>query len=191
MKIILASNSPRRKDLLNQIGIKFEIMPSDIDEDLDALEGTIHDKLERLAFMKAKHIADKVCEGLVIGADTVVVIDDIILGKPVDEEDAYQMLKLLNGRTHQVITGIAVIDAKTNEYRTNHVVTSVEYNNMTEEEIRSYIKSKEPFGKAGGYGIQGLGALFVSHVEGDYFNIVGLPINALNKMLLEFGYRVL
>ena len=104
MRIILASNSPRRKDLLDQIGIKFEIMPSDIDENLDALKGTIHDKLEQLAFMKANHIAQKVHEGLVIGADTVVVVEDIVLGKPVDEEDAYKMLKLLNGRTHQVIT---------------------------------------------------------------------------------------
>ncbi len=191
MRIILASNSPRRKDLLSQIGIKFEIMPSDIDEDLDVLEGTIHEKLEQLAFMKAKYIAEKIAEGLVIGADTVVVIDDIILGKPVDEEDAYKMLKLLNGRTHQVITGISIIDAKTNEYKTDHVATLVKFNNMSEEEIKSYIKSEEPLGKAGSYGIQGLGALFVSHIEGDYFNIVGLPINALNKMLLEFRYRVL
>ncbi len=191
MRIILASNSPRRKDLLEQIGIKFEIMPSDIDEDLDALEGTIYEKLEQLAFMKAKHIAEKVREGLVIGADTVVVIDDVILGKPVDEEDAYKMLTLLNGRTHQVITGISIIDAEINEYKTDHIVTSVEFNNMSEEEIRSYIKSKEPLGKAGAYAIQGLGAIFVAHIAGDYFNIVGLPINALNKMLLGFGYKVL
>lgn len=191
MRIILASNSPRRKDLLNQIGIKFEIMPSDIDEDLSVLEGTINDKLEQLAFMKAKHIAEKIDEGLVIGADTVVVIDDIILGKPVNEEDAYKMLKLLNGRTHQVITGISVIDAKNNEYKTDHVATLVEFNDMSDQEIWSYIKSKEPMGKAGAYGIQGLGALLVKHVSGDYFNIVGLPLNTLNNMLLEFGYRIL
>lgn len=146
---------------------------------------------ELTALEKARAVAGVFTEGLVIGADTIVVIDDEILGKPRDEEEARLFLRKLSGRVHRVITGIAVVDAGRGREEVDHEVTEVKFKELSEEEIELYIASGEPFDKAGGYGIQGLGSLFVEWIKGDYFNVVGLPIYRLSLLLRRFGFDVL
>lgn len=184
--IILASASPRRKDLLIQAGIPFEIHPSNIDENTDGLSGTPEQIAEFLAHMKANDVAKKISEGLVLGADTIVVLDSEIFGKPNDAEDARKMLEKLSGRVHKVITGIALIDSKTGLCRIGHEVTKVKFAQITSDEIEKYIKTGEPFGKAGAYAVQGFGALLVEKIDGCYTNVVGLPLMRLKKLFKEF-----
>lgn len=189
--IILASSSPRRRELLSQAGIPFTVMPADVDEENAELSGKPEQKAEQLAYMKASAVAKKAGKGLVLGADTIVVCAGEVFGKPVDRTDARRMLAALNGREHQVITGIALLDAANGTSRIGHEVTTVRFSQLLPEEIEAYIDSEEPFDKAGSYAVQGRGALMVEGIEGCYTNVVGLPLRKLYMMLKEFGVQVL
>lgn len=181
--IILASASPRRKELLSVITSEFEVIPSEIEEivpdDIDVLE-----QAEYLSFIKAEDVAKNNPLSVVIGADTCVVVGNKILGKPKDKYDAENMLKLLSGKVHQVVTGCTVF--KGNRVESFSVVTDVEFFDLSENEIEKYINSNEPYDKAGAYAIQGKASLFVKEIKGDYFNVVGLPISQLNRVLRSF-----
>lgn len=189
--IILASSSPRRRELLSQAGIPFTVVPADVDEENAELSGTPERKAEQLAYMKAVAVAGKIGEGLVLGADTIVVCAGEVFGKPVDRDDARRMLEMLSGREHQVITGIAVLDAAKKTTRIEHEVTRVRFSKLLPEEIEAYISSEEPFDKAGSYAVQGKGALMVEGIDGCYSNVVGLPLRKLYMVLKEFGVQVL
>ncbi|HHY23891.1 MAG TPA: septum formation inhibitor Maf [Clostridiaceae bacterium] len=188
-EIILASASPRRSLLLEQWGIPFRVLPSDVDEESLKLPGTPWEKAEKLALAKAKSVALKVEKGLVLGADTIVVLDNVIFGKPKDRYEAYHMLKSLSGKYHEVITGVAIVKAENGLYKTAHEKTKVFFIPATDTDIRAYINTGEPEGKAGAYAIQGKGALFIEKIEGCYSNVVGLPLVLINKLLKEFGFE--
>ena len=182
MNIILASASPRRKEILENTNIKFDIISSSIEELV--LDGESPCQMVmRLAFEKGIDIASKYKSNLVISADTIVVLDDNVLGKPKDEEEARQMISNLSGRTHQVITGISLINLENNKKIIDYVVSNVKFKKLSKDDINDYIKTKESLDKAGAYGIQGYGALLVEEIQGDYFNIVGLPISKLSDLL--------
>lgn len=187
--IILASNSPRRKDLLRQIGVVFTADPADVDERV-LTDETPETYVERVSIDKARVAATR-AEGIVIAADTVVVCNEMILGKPADGPDAERMLTLLSGKVHRVVTGLAVIDSATGKTLTRMSVTQVWFRNLTPVEIASYVATREPLDKAGAYGIQGKGALLVDKIEGCYFNVVGLPLSLLGDMLRDFGINLL
>ena len=189
--IILASSSPRRRELLSQAGIPFTVMPGEVDESKVELSGTPEQKAEQLAYVKALDIAKNVDKGFVLGADTIVVCNGEIFGKPADETDAGRMLENLSGREHLVITGIALIDAESGSVKKGHETTKVKFSELTTEEIQAYIKTGEPFDKAGAYAVQGRGALLVEGLDGCYSNVVGLPLRKLGQMLREFGIRVM
>lgn len=177
--IILASKSPRRKELLSLITEDFIIKTADVDETLP--KGIKPDKaVEYLSRIKAEPFDNGT--DTVIGADTVVAIDGRILGKPKNRDDAFNMLKMLSGRAHSVFTGVTVI--RPDQSITFSVETKVKFFDLTDEEINRYINTDEPYDKAGAYAIQGKGSLFVEKIDGDYFNVVGLPISTLNKYLL-------
>jgi septum formation protein len=179
--LILASSSPRRRELLTEAGIAFTVHPADIDETHRPGESPI-DFTQRLAREKAEAIFAKHPEATVLGADTVVVCDEEILGKPSDETDAARMLKKLSGRDHQVITGVALVSLSGTQ---THVETTiVTMREISEEEIKKYIATGEPMDKAGAYAIQGAAAAFISKIEGDYSNVVGLPVKLVQQMLL-------
>lgn len=189
-KLILASASPRRQELLRQLGLDFEVIPSSIEERISP--GTEPDMAAmKLAESKAVDVAHRVEDGLVIGADTVVALDDCILGKPKDEEEAREMLERLSGRWHRVFTGIAVINKATLEKVTTCEESRVKFKDITAAEIENYIRTGEPMDKAGAYGIQGKGALLVEKIEGCYYNIVGLPLFKLSLVLSHFGVKIL
>ena len=188
--LVLASASPRRKDLLTQMGFEFDIIVSDVEESIGpGLQP--HEAVEALALSKAMEVSTKIKEGLVIGADTIVVFENEILGKPSNEEEAKRMLTILSGQTHQVLTGIAVIDVDSGQRKVTHEKTKVEFRLINVQEIENYIKTGEPMGKAGSYAIQGQGALFVQKITGCYFNVVGLPIYKLGTVLKEFNVNAL
>ncbi len=182
-KIILASASPRRRELLNVAGVEFEVLVSEADETVP--EGTApKDAAMMTAEKKALAVAEKCTDCVVIGADTIVVIGDKILGKPGDEADAAAMLRLLSGKEHEVITGVCITDGvKTERFAQ---VSKVRFYELTEDEIAAYVATKEPMDKAGSYGIQGRGCVLVESIEGDYFNIVGLPVAATVRALRRF-----
>ncbi len=181
-KVILASSSPRRAEILRAVGWRFEAVAANIDETRHPSEDAVA-YVQRLAQSKANAVSKNVPGGLVLGADTVVVIENEILGQPRDDDDARRMLRLLNGKWHEVVTGVAV--QRVGE-RANSVVdyerTRVRFSVMSEAEIEWYVATGEPRDKAGAYAIQGKGALFVAEVAGDYFNIVGLPIRLVHKL---------
>jgi septum formation protein len=181
--IILASNSPRRKEILTTAGISFTVEPANIEETIDENLSPI-DVPVSLARQKARYIYERHPECLVIGADTIVLAEGYILGKPVDYRDAKQMLELLNGRKHSVITGIYMISKE--KAKELSVVTEVEFAHMTDDEIEEYISTGDVFDKAGAYGIQGFAGRYIKGIKGDYFNVVGLPINALYEALKNF-----
>lgn len=201
IKYILASASPRRKELLTHLGISYEVIPSSCEEVIT--QNVPAKVVEELSFQKAQDVAEQIaknsaetakeCETVtvVIGADTVVAIDGKILGKPKDEESAVRMLRLLSGNTHEVYTGVtlAVLSGPKGERKTEtvtfHVCTKVTFARMSEEEIHAYVKTKEPMDKAGAYGIQGQCARFIEAIEGDYFNVVGLPLCRLYQTMKE------
>lgn len=190
MDIILASASPRRKEILGNTNVEFTVIKSEIDEVILDNEKP-QQVVMRLAFEKCLDIASKHEEDLVIGADTIVVLDDKILGKPKDENEAYRMIKSLSNRTHQVITGISLINLQSNTKIIDCVVSNVKFKDLSEEDIRDYLQTNESLDKAGAYGIQGYGALLVEEIQGDYFNIVGLPISKLSDLLKEhFGINL-
>ena len=182
MKLILASASPRRRRLLRQIGFTFQVIPSDVDED----EIISHDPLiniQALARLKARAVAASVEDGIIIGADTQILVDGETLGKPMDEADAARILCKLSGRSHEVITGVALINACTGREETWVETTLVTFRELLKEEISEYVGTREPMGKAGAYGIQGRAAAFVERIEGCYFNVVGLPLAKLSQKL--------
>lgn len=184
MEIILASASPRRKELLELINLKFEIKASNIEEIMNE-DLSLEEKVEDLSYQKANDTASKLSgDYLVIGADTIVEINGEILGKPKDKADAKRMLKLLSGKEHHVITAITLIDTKDkNNFIKTHEKTKVKFIELTDYKIDKYIDSGEPMDKAGAYAIQGLGVMFVKGIEGCYTNVVGLPIPLLTNIL--------
>ncbi|GAA0109971.1 Maf-like protein [Clostridium tertium] len=184
MNYVLASGSERRQELLHRIVDEFNIIVSDFDEDKILFKGNVDEYVVDLAKGKALSVKESLKEeAIIIAGDTVVVLDDKILGKPNNEEDAYNMLKQLSGRTHRVYSGLVVINMYNNKIEQESLYTEVKFSNLTEEEIESYIKTGEPLDKAGAYGIQGYGGVFIEGINGCYYNVVGLPLNLLNKML--------
>lgn len=185
MKLILASASPRRKELLEKTGLPFEILPAKGEEIIT--KELPWEIVEELSFQKAKEIAAQQKEDcIVIGADTIVAKDRKIMGKPKDEEDAFAMLSELSGDQHQVYTGVTLIKTGAKEQViTFSEKTEVFFYPMSEEEIRAYIKSKDPMDKAGAYGIQGKFAIHVKKIDGDYYNVVGLPIGRVYQELKQ------
>lgn len=179
-KLVLASGSPRRAEILERAGWPYEIMVAGIDETLLANEDAAA-YVQRLARSKAEKVASGLDHGLVLGADTTVVVADQILGQPVDEADARRMLELLNAKWHEVLTGVALVRVG-GETRVGYETTHVRFAEMSDEEIEWYISTGEPFGKAGAYGIQGKASLFIEEIEGDYFNIMGLPIRLVFEL---------
>ncbi|EST56579.1 septum formation protein Maf [Brevibacillus panacihumi W25] len=188
--LILASSSPRRKELLQTLGLSFSIQSSDVDETTDPGMQP-QEIVEELALRKARKIASGLTEGVVLGSDTIVVLDGEILGKPVDDEDAYRMLHALQGCEHTVYSGIALIDAESGQSEVTHSRTQVRIRPLAPDEIRAYIATREPMDKAGSYAIQGIGATLVEGIEGDYFTVVGLPLRLTASMLSRFGIQVL
>ena len=182
MNIILASASPRRKEILENTNVKFKIMSSMIEE-LTLDNESPCQMVMRLAFEKGMDVASRQKSDLIISADTIVVLDDIILGKPKDEIQAREMIRSLSGRSHQVITGISLINLDNNKKIIDYVISNVKFKSLSEQDINDYIATKESLDKAGAYGIQGYGALLVDEIQGDYFNIVGLPISRLSDLL--------
>ena len=181
-KIILASSSPQRENLMKQLGVNFEIIPSNFDED-SVKKIAPKEYVKKLAKCKAGFVADAQNEGVIIGVDTVISFGDEIIGKPKNKEDAAKTLRKLSGKTHNVISGICVINKYSNKIVTKAVVTKVKFRKLNEKLIKQYIDSKEPLNKAGSYGIQGKGAILIEAVNGDYYNIVGLPLTTLAKIL--------
>ena len=183
MKTILASASPRRKELLSLAGIEYKVVVSECEEILPE-KILPHDAVMLLAKQKAEDVFIRNSDCMVIAADTVVALEDKILGKPKDEEDAFNMLSALSGRNHTVYTGVCIMTkAKTDCF---FVGTDVEFYSLTEKEIREYIATKEPMDKAGAYGIQGKGFVLVKGIHGDYFNVVGLPLAETVRHIAEF-----
>ncbi len=187
-QIVLASASPRRRELLLQIGLRFQVIPSTAEE-LVLPDETPEEHVIRLSIDKATEVAQREqVEGRwFIGSDTIVLCDEQILGKPVDEQHAAAMLRMLSGREHRVLSGYAILDRKTGEQRAEAVSTRVRFRELTEAEIARYIASGEPADKAGSYAIQGLGVCFVAGIEGSYTNVVGLPLCRLTLALKELG----
>jgi septum formation protein len=182
-KLVLASGSPRRAEILERAGWPHEIIVAGIDETLLPNEDAA-EYVQRLARSKAEKVAGGLDHGLVLGADTTVVVADQILGQPVDDADARRMLELLNAKWHDVLTGVAVVRVG-GETRVAYETTRVRFAEMSDAEIDWYIGTGEPFGKAGAYGIQGKASLFIEEIDGDYFNIMGLPIRLVYELAAD------
>jgi septum formation protein len=187
-KLVLASASPRRQELLRNAGIAFEVCPANIPE-IPVTGESPRAHAERLAREKAHAVFTHRPRDLVLGSDTIVVLNEQILGKPRDEPDAARMLRLLSGRTHQVITGVCLLGPELGtafeDTRSEH--TCVTMAELREEDIQAYVATREPMDKAGAYAIQGLASRWIPRIEGDYFNVVGLPIALVSRMLAERG----
>lgn len=183
MKIVLASASPRRRELMKLITEDFKVIPTDVDEtlpeDIEPLEAS-----EYLAGIKAQSAVESCPEDIVIGCDTTVIIDDKILGKPKDSSQCRKYLEMLSGRTHKVVTSCVIIHKRSRCVFSE--VTEVTFRKLSDRDIEWYISTGEPFDKAGGYGIQGKGSLLIEKINGDYFNVVGLPVSRLNQELKIF-----
>jgi septum formation protein len=187
-QLILASASPRRAELLRQIGLDFQVVASRISEDLPDGAVTPEKLVMDLATAKVKQVALERTNGVVIGADTIVFLENAVLGKPGSAAEAVAMLTRLSGKTHQVFTGICVFEVETDRLITDFAMTEVVFRPFGPEEIQAYVRTGEPFDKAGAYGIQGRGALLVEKINGCYFNVVGLPIGKLVAALNELGF---
>jgi septum formation protein len=185
-QLVLASSSPRRAEILRSVGWEFEILPVDIDETPSVNEAAIK-YVERLALEKAEAAAKTSFGKLVLGADTTVVVDGDILGKPTDGNEARSMLRSLSGRWHEVLTGVALVCAgETSQQVVAHQSTRVQFAKMSDDEINWYVATGEPMGKAGAYAIQGRAALFIEKIEGDYWNVVGLPVRLVYCLIGKF-----
>ena len=188
-RIILASVSPRRKGLLQQIGLEFDVMPSNYKENMKASIPPA--KLaETLAYGKANDVVKRVKEGIVIGVDTFMALGNKRVGKPKNKEDAIKTLRSLSGKTINVYSGIAIIDAKTKKKIVDHEITRIKMKKLSDEEILAYVNTKEPLDKAGSIAIQGLGAIFIEKIDGCYSNVIGLPLVCLYKNLKKFGVNI-
>jgi septum formation protein len=192
-KIILASSSPRRRDILEKMGLEFEIIPSDYEEIFENFDFT-YEKIEELAYNKAISVLDKlknhspftIHHSLILGADTVVVLNEKIMGKPKNETEAMEMLRLLSGNRHSVVTSICVIDSTNYQKKILSTTSFVQFNVLSEDLIKSYISDYKPFDKAGSYGIQELPEGFIAGVAGSFENIIGLCSDAVEKVLKAF-----
>jgi septum formation protein len=189
-RIILASTSPRRKVLMEQIGLKFTV-DARVLEDIESVSQEPHQLALEIALRKAKSVANEHPDAIIIAADTFGVIDNRTFGKQHTEREAHSMLAELSGKAHSVITGFTVLDTLTGKTVSRSVETTVYMKQLTKLEIEAYVRTGEPLDKAGAYAIQGLGAVLVEKIEGDYFNVVGLPLYALSEVLKEFGINVL
>ncbi|HKP38719.1 MAG TPA: Maf family protein [Pyrinomonadaceae bacterium] len=178
-KLLLASSSPRRSEILRIVGWPFETVPVEIDESLKNGESP-ETYVERLALAKAQDAAVRHRNGLILAADTTVVADERILAKPTHDSDAREMLRTLQGRWHQVLTGVALVSNQSS--RVAHETTEVRFAAMSDDEIAWYVATGEPMDKAGGYAIQGLGARFIKEIKGDYFNVMGLPVRLVYEL---------
>ena len=187
MNIILASQSPRRKELMGLLKVPFIVRVADIDETMDPGKAP-YDEVARVSRLKAQAIPREPAD-LVIAADTIVVCDDQVLGKPRDEQDAFRMLRLLSGRSHQVMTGLTVLQGGKAVSCTE--VTDVCFRDLQDKEIDDYIATGEPMDKAGSYGIQGGAALFADRMHGDYYNVMGLPVCRLGQLLREIAPEIM
>jgi septum formation protein len=181
--LVLASRSPRRRKLLEQTGVSFTVQVSPVDEVIP--ENTSPENIVRqLALEKAEAVAGDHLEAITLGADTIVVLNGAVLGKPVDETDAHRMLRMLSGNTHAVFTGLALVHPSSRRRITAHEKTGVTFAELTDAEISAYVATGSPMDKAGAYGIQDdLGALFISRIDGDYYNVVGLPLHRFYQTL--------
>lgn len=184
--LILASKSPRRRYLLEKVGLKFSIIPSELDES-SMIRSSPESYVKSLAVAKAGHISDRYPDSWIIGADTVVFIDNTILGKPASRDEARTMLKLLSAKTHQVHTGYCICHKAIDHFFSECVTTDVSFKNLSEKEIDWYIESGEPFDKAGAYAIQGIGTFLVKRINGSYTNVVGLPVCEVLEYLINEG----
>ncbi|MEP0814820.1 MAG: septum formation protein Maf [bacterium] len=201
--LILASTSPRRKAILESLGLEFEIaVPEGLDESLLLGGGLVArteiqseeklvERVERLASLKAYSVANLNPARLVLGADTIVAIDSVVLGKPSDADAAFEMLRMLSGRTHFVYTSLALVNIAEGLEITATEKTAVTFNSLSESRIRKYVEIDAPYDKAGGYAIQGIGSLLVRRISGCYWNVVGLPVGLLDRMLLQVGINLL
>lgn len=196
-RLVLASGSPRRRDLLERLGLRFEVMISDVDESIDSSDPAF--VVEDLAEAKARAVGVQAAIArpvdssplLVLGADTIVVLDNEILGKPRDKADAVRMLRQLSGRSHQVFTGVSLVQLPENKVRTIHTVTDVHFRDLDLSEIEAYVETGEPMDKAGAYALQGIASAFVRKIEGCYTNVIGLPVPDTVALLREHGVVVL
>ena len=190
MELYLASASPRRRDLLAQLGVPFHVLPPDVPETLQAGEPPEAAAL-RLARAKAGAVAAQLASGIVLAADTLVAVDSKVLGKPGRAEDMELHLRLLSGRTHRVVTALALVDVANGRSAHGVEVTEVDFDRLDEDAIRWYVASGEGYDKAGSYGYQGLASVLIRGIRGCYFNVVGLPLRRLKSLLSELGYDLL
>jgi septum formation protein len=186
MKIVLASGSPRRQKILSAIGLEFEVAPQKVREELVPGESPV-DHVRRLSWEKAEAASPHFKDHLIIGADTIVVLDDTVFGKPQSEEDAKRMLSQLSGRTHTVITGLSLVVPSEKLSRFGYDSTRVTFNNLSPEDMESYIASGEPMDKAGAYGIQGMGSFLVSGIEGELDTVIGFPSRLFETMFEDIS----
>ena len=185
-RLILASRSPRRQQLLRQIRIPFEVRETDVPEDLDPGRSPEENVLE-ISYNKARSVAQTIDEGIVLGVDTVVVLDHTVFGKPKDDEDAERMLKRLSGKEHRVYTGFTLYEVPGARSFRDYEVTAVKFRTLEESEIKEYVRSGSPLDKAGAYGIQDdVGAIFVERINGCFYNVVGLPLTKFYTSLKQF-----
>lgn len=193
-RLILASSSPRRRELIQMLGLPVHIMASDADESIPA-DLPPDETVQLLAKRKAAHVLEQVrsqgLNGIIVGADTIVVLQGRMLGKPGSEEEAKAMLRALQGNKHEVHTGIACLDADSGKLKAASRKTTVWMKPLTEQQISAYVASGEPMDKAGAYGIQGLGSVLIERIDGDYFNVVGLSLFLLSELLSQFGIEAL
>lgn len=189
MEIILASASERRKELLKRIVNDYEVITSDFDESKVEFHGSEDEYVMKIAEGKALTVAKKFSKGnkIVIGCDTAVFFENKVLGKPKNHQDAFEMLNMLSGNVHKVYSGLAIVDISKNIVKKECVCTEVKFSKLSTDQILNYIKTGEPMDKAGAYGIQGYGGIFVEKIHGCYYNVVGLPINKLYGMLKEIS----
>lgn len=188
-KIILASTSPRRKELLRQIGLDFDVVPSEFEEDM-TLKLSNTELAKTLALGKARGVAKKFKKGIIIGADTFVVYNGKIIGKPRDKNDARKMLRSLSGKTMKIYSGLAVIDACTKKEMLDCEAALVKMSKLSDREIDDYIKTGEPLDKAGAFAVQGIGDVFIEKISGCYSSVIGLPLRSLYKNLKKIGINI-
>ncbi|HGG0417334.1 Maf-like protein [Clostridium botulinum] len=191
--IILASASQRRQELLKRILGNFQIIVSDFDESSIPFKNNIPSYVMNLAEGKARSVSKRIMDqdnNLIIGCDTIVAFNNRILGKPKDKKDAFEMLQALSGNEHEVYSGLAILDVKSNKIIKDFVCTKVKFSKLSSVQIEKYINTGDPMDKAGAYGIQGKAGVFVENINGCYYNVVGLPLNKLNSMLMEMGVNL-
>lgn len=191
MNVVLASASARRQELLKRLVEEYQVLVSDFDENSVRFNSSCPEYVMEVARGKALSVAEGLkSESLVIGSDTIVAYEGLVLGKPMDQEDAFSMLKMLSGKKHQVYSGIALVNTSNGQVISDFSVTEVKFDVLSDDEIWKYIASGEPMDKAGAYGIQGHGGVFVEEIHGCYYNVVGLPLNKLNKMIKGMGVNL-